>query len=96
MIWLRKLRYVVTDRRTLGMEVMTGANPSAPKLLQMIYPENFAHRVTDRSRPYITLTYAQSLDGCIAGKGGQQILLSGKESMLMTHWYAVMGKDCYS
>ncbi|KAG2199031.1 hypothetical protein INT46_010271 [Mucor plumbeus] len=35
-------------------------------------------------RPFITLTFAQSLDGKIA-KQGQQILISGKESMAMTH-----------
>lgn len=35
-------------------------------------------------RPFITLTFAQSLDGKIA-KQGQQILISGRESMAMTH-----------
>lgn len=35
-------------------------------------------------RPFVTLTFAQSLDGKIAKKG-QQVLLSGKESMAMTH-----------
>jgi 2,5-diamino-6-(ribosylamino)-4(3H)-pyrimidinone 5'-phosphate reductase len=38
------------------------------------------------SRPYVTLTFAQSVDAKIAGKGGQQLILSGKESMVMTHW----------
>ncbi|KIK46236.1 hypothetical protein CY34DRAFT_774760 [Suillus luteus UH-Slu-Lm8-n1] len=38
------------------------------------------------SRPLVTLTFAQSLDGKIAGKEGKQLILSGKESMLMTHW----------
>jgi len=33
----------------------------------------------------VTLTFAQSCDAKIAGKNGQQLLLSGKESMLMTH-----------
>ena len=37
-------------------------------------------------RPHVTLTYAQSLDGCIAGVGRKQLLLSGQESMVMTHW----------
>ncbi|KAH9929677.1 dihydrofolate reductase-like domain-containing protein [Fomitopsis serialis] len=40
----------------------------------------------DAGRPYVTLTFAQSLDAKIAGTGGQQLALSGKESMLMTHW----------
>jgi 2,5-diamino-6-(ribosylamino)-4(3H)-pyrimidinone 5'-phosphate reductase len=74
------------------MQAADEANLSKPRLLQTIYPENFARQVTDQYRPYITLTYAQSMDGCIASKGGQQILLSGKESMLMTHWYVILGK----
>ncbi|CEP16982.1 hypothetical protein [Parasitella parasitica] len=36
------------------------------------------------NRPFVTLTFAQSLDGKIA-KQGQQVLISGKESMAMTH-----------
>ena len=40
----------------------------------------------DESRPYVTLTFAQSLDAKIAGKGGKQLILSGNESMTMTHW----------
>lgn len=40
----------------------------------------------DQSRPKVLLTFAQSLDGKIAGKGGKQLILSGKESMIMTHW----------
>jgi 2,5-diamino-6-(ribosylamino)-4(3H)-pyrimidinone 5'-phosphate reductase len=42
------------------------------------------------TRPYVTLTFAQSLDGKIAGKAGKQLILSGRESMIMTHWYAHM------
>ena len=37
-------------------------------------------------RPYVTLTFAQSLDAKIAGAGGKQLALSGKESLIMTHW----------
>ncbi|KAH9897863.1 bifunctional deaminase-reductase [Cubamyces lactineus] len=37
-------------------------------------------------RPYVTLTFAQSLDAKIAGAGGKQLALSGKESLVMTHW----------
>ncbi|KAH7923237.1 bacterial bifunctional deaminase-reductase [Leucogyrophana mollusca] len=44
----------------------------------------------DSNRPYVTLTFAQSLDGKIAGKGGKQLILSGKESMVMTHWMRSM------
>jgi hypothetical protein len=37
-------------------------------------------------RPRVTLTFAQSIDGKIAGRNGRQLILSGKESMVMTHW----------
>ena len=39
----------------------------------------------DRKRPHVTLTFAQSQDGKIAGPGKKQLALSGSESMLMTH-----------
>ncbi|KAG8219593.1 dihydrofolate reductase-like domain-containing protein, partial [Butyriboletus roseoflavus] len=40
--------------------------------------------------PSITLTFAQSLDGKIAGSKGRQLILSGTDSMLMTHWMRAM------
>jgi hypothetical protein len=39
-----------------------------------------------KNNVHVTLTYAQSLDGRIAGKDGLQLRLSGDESMLLTHW----------
>lgn len=41
------------------------------------------------TRPYVTLTFAQSLDAKIAGPNGKQLSLSGFESMLMTHWRVI-------
>ncbi|GAA5872692.1 hypothetical protein JCM16303_004609 [Sporobolomyces ruberrimus] len=46
-------------------------------------PAPFTEAMPDR--PFVTLTYAQSLDAKIAGKGGKQLILSGKESMKLTH-----------
>jgi 2,5-diamino-6-(ribosylamino)-4(3H)-pyrimidinone 5'-phosphate reductase len=40
----------------------------------------------DTTRPYVTLTFAQSIDAKIAGAGGKQLTISGEESMKMTHW----------
>lgn len=37
------------------------------------------------ARPFVTLSYAQSLDGCIAAYRGEQLRLSGAESMMLTH-----------
>ena len=39
-------------------------------------------------RPHVTLTWAQSIDSKIAGPGGKRVMISGNQSMLMTHWYA--------
>src|SRR5215831_2035198 len=36
-------------------------------------------------RPFVTLTYAQSLDGCIAARRGQALHLSGRQSLTLTH-----------
>jgi GTP cyclohydrolase II len=42
------------------------------------------HRRT--GRPFVTLTYAQSLDGSIAVDPGQPLSLSGPQSLLLTHY----------
>ncbi|CAG7854192.1 SubName: Full=Related to RIB7-HTP reductase {ECO:0000313/EMBL:CCA70414.1} [Serendipita indica DSM 11827] len=39
---------------------------------------------------WTTVTFAQSLNGCIAGPNGTQLILSGKQSMIMTHWMRSM------
>jgi riboflavin-specific deaminase-like protein len=44
-----------------------------------------ARQRQSRSRPLVTLTYAQSLDGCISARPGQSTALSGPESKRMTH-----------
>lgn len=36
-------------------------------------------------RPHVTLSYAQSLDGSIAGGGGQTLALSSPEALVVTH-----------
>ncbi|CAG8542486.1 2058_t:CDS:2 [Paraglomus brasilianum] len=55
----------------------------AREFLSKVFCEQEAEE--KRSNVFVTLTYAQSLDGKIAGEGGKQILLSGEESMVMTH-----------
>lgn len=71
-------------------------------LLNQILPhmnEDVEKFLPDRSqRPVVTLTYAQSLDGKIAGVNGKQLILSGSESMMMTHWlveYCIQEEGTY-
>ena len=53
-----------------------------------ISPPEFLTRFIPQTgdKPHITLTWAQSLDFKIAGPGGKRVMISGNESMLMTHW----------
>ncbi|TFK41816.1 dihydrofolate reductase-like domain-containing protein [Crucibulum laeve] len=56
------------------------------------YPSTASDSDVDssRTRPFVTLTFAQSIDAKIAGENSTQLILSGKESMLMTHWMRTM------
>lgn len=47
--------------------------------------EKIAGHQPDARRPFVTLSYAQSLDGCIAGRRGQPLMLSCRQSMILTH-----------
>ena len=40
---------------------------------------------TDRGRPFVVLSYAQSVDGSIATRNREQLRLSGHRSMVVTH-----------
>ena len=51
---------------------------------RFLFDSSFAPANNAKS-PHITLTYAQSLDGKIAGSKGKQLILSGPESMKATH-----------
>jgi GTP cyclohydrolase II len=52
--------------------------------------ESVATRAVDHrrrhGRPFVTLSYAQSLDGCIAACPGQALSLSGPQSLKLTHY----------
>lgn len=62
---------------------------AAREFLLSVLPPSTAEKVDREGNPLprVTLTFAQSLDGKIAGRNGKQLILSGKDSMLMTHWY---------
>jgi len=44
-----------------------------------------SHNGAAKQRPYITLSYAQSLDGSLTDQRGQPLALSGVEAMQLTH-----------
>ena len=47
---------------------------------------NSQHSKARLNRPFVTLSYAQSLDGSIAIHSGEPLALSGHESMRLTHY----------
>lgn len=51
---------------------------------EALLAEVASHR-QQTGRPMVTLSYAQSLDGCIAVTPGQPLALSGSQSLVMTH-----------
>ena len=74
--------------------VPTRANgaPSAPLRSSAPYDTHrralLARMVDHRrrtGRPFVTLSYAQSVDGCIAARPGQPMALSGPQSLVLTH-----------
>jgi 3,4-dihydroxy 2-butanone 4-phosphate synthase/GTP cyclohydrolase II len=50
-----------------------------------LLPEEAATHRKRTGRPFVTLGYAQSLDGCIAAQPGQPLTLSGSQSLILTH-----------
>jgi riboflavin-specific deaminase-like protein len=59
------------------------AKPS-PDIFELTF-EKIAETRHRRHRPFVSICYAQSLDGCIASRNNDPIALSGRESMVLTH-----------
>jgi GTP cyclohydrolase II len=62
-----------------GSNGHAAANDGLERLLKKIAGHS------QQSRPFVTLSYAQSMDGCIAARPGEQLALSGQESLILTH-----------
>ncbi|MCB9162503.1 MAG: GTP cyclohydrolase II [Caldilineaceae bacterium] len=78
---------VARMRHMLGMTtaapVTAGATAPHAPMLQDLRTRLAQH--TDPHRPFVTLSYAQSLDGSIAAQPGAPTRLSGPAAMAMTH-----------
>ncbi len=67
----------------LGPRQASQSNPHGSSLHAL---QNRAERHFEATgRPFVTLSYAQSLDGSIAAKSGQQLQISGDKSLTYTH-----------
>jgi len=70
-----------------GLEINSSALPADEKPGTAPLPDLVP---SDNTRPYVTLTFAQSIDAKIAGAGGKPLTISCEESMKMTHWMRTM------
>jgi GTP cyclohydrolase II len=57
----------------------------SPILSELYLRLDATERRRARTRPFVTLAYAQSLDGSIAGEGNRPLALSCKRSLTLTH-----------
>lgn len=64
--------------------------PTASNVAAAASGHSHSHSTMTRppTKPFVTLTWAQSIDGKISGHNGHQVVLSGKQSMLLTHKYS--------
>jgi GTP cyclohydrolase II len=53
--------------------------------IEALLAEVASRQLPGSGRPYVTLSYAQSLDGCIAAHPGQPLALSGPQSLSLAH-----------
>lgn len=76
------------EKTAEGLSTKDG--PTTPASLMDAFREGLRRVRSGRGprpagRPFVTVTYAQSVDGSIAGKNREQLRLSGDESMCLTH-----------
>jgi GTP cyclohydrolase II len=57
----------------------------SPILSELYLRLDATDRARSRTRPFVTLAYAQSLDGSIAGEGNRPLALSCERSLTLTH-----------
>lgn len=53
--------------------------------IELLLKRAAEHRRRQPHRPFVTLSYAQSMDGCIASNPGQPLALSCQRSLILTH-----------
>jgi GTP cyclohydrolase II len=78
----------VEDDRDQGLVVDAAPTPALvapPTGLEALGQRLARHRRRDAAQPFVTLSYAQSVDGCIAATADRPLALSGQASLTLTH-----------
>lgn len=71
---------------SLDAKNMNSALPSEIAFMQSLIDRLSEHSRTNPEKPFVTLSYAQSLDGSIAVHNAHPYTLSCQQSLSMTHW----------
>ena len=93
---LESAQYLQTKVHRMGHQIdlaeTHGANGALHHRSAMIQPHPVSEIATRVSgfrkrsgRPFVTLCYAQSLDGCLSATQGKPLALSGTETLTLTH-----------
>lgn len=82
-----RMRHVLTVAAAEGNGSRTTPSVGEREALERQIPEISNPRTgeSSRTRPYVTLSYAQSLDGSITTSRGRPLTLSSEESLTLTH-----------
>ena len=67
----------------IDFDGLSSSSPEREMIIRYVVRKIKNHRY--RNRPFITLSYAQSLDGCISKDKSKSMVLSDEESMILTH-----------
>ncbi|KAJ9075971.1 2,5-diamino-6-(ribosylamino)-4(3H)-pyrimidinone 5'-phosphate reductase [Entomophthora muscae] len=70
----------------IGSESISFWKEKSKKFVDELYSESLKEKAISFERPLVTLTYAQSLDGKIAGPDKKAIPISSEPSFVMTHY----------
>jgi len=80
---MRRMRHLLDLNGHLSTKEISTAPVYVPLLAQLKRRAEDAFAAT--GRPFVTLSYAQSLDGCVAAQPGKHLDISALPSLTMTH-----------
>lgn len=80
-------RYLKTKASKMNHSIdFNGLSSTSPERETILrYIKRKINNSKNKNRPFITLSYAQTIDGCIAADKNKRLRLSDKESQIMTH-----------
>lgn len=81
---VKRMRHLLTLDQ-IAHPSLNGATHKKP-LLDYLANGSLLPRTPSSAHPFVTLAYAQSLDGSIALRRGEPMAISGPSSLLMTHY----------